>query len=663
MQLKRLVISGFQSFGPEPTTIELEPRTFLLGPNGSGKTAVLHALTRLFGYPAELRRIRNSDFHRPLPPTAFAGPTTAVPADAADGLDAAGELIQQPTLTIEAHFTYDELTDDDELYPSVAPAFRHMSLPVDGDVAELRVRLTATLDADGEVDERTDYITGYDDAGQAIAFAQMGRSDRALFQVHYLPARRDPADHIRSTANSLIGRVLRSASWAAQAEQITQLSDQLTGVLAANPAVGGLDQTLAHQWAAMHTGTYFANPEVSFDAADLDGLLRHLTVSFHPGPASPTTSFDRLSDGHQSLLYISLVLAVHALGRKAIAGQLTDIDVLKLRPPVFVLLAIEEPENSLSPHHLGRVLAQLTTFAAQDDAQVVLATHSAPLLRRVDPNEIRHLRLDRTRCTRITTIDMPVAEVEAAKFVREAVQAYPELYFARLVVLGEGDSEEIVLPRLFSAHALVPDHVSVSVVPLGGRHVNHFWRLLTSLGIPHITLLDLDVGRHGGSWGRLRYALTQHEEHDGTGGFAAVLAELPAWNHPERPDLVAEGQSVIAALEEVGVFFSAPLDLDYAMLTAYPSAYGLEDTDRVDPDEGTIAGVLGKSPGPVDDLYAADDQRLFEAYRTRFKATSKPTQHLGALGRLTDTQLIADLPAVYCRLIEAVATRLQSLPE
>lgn len=663
MQLKRLVISGFQSFGPDPTTIELEPRTFLLGPNGSGKTAVLHALTRLFGHPAELRRIRDSDFHRPLPPALKAGLATAIPAESVNHQADTGELTPQPALMIEAHFTYDELADGDGLYPSVAPAFRHMSLLVDGGVAELRVRLTATLDADGEVDEHIDYITGYDDAGQATAFAQMARSDRALFQVHYLPARRDPADHIRSSANSLIGRVLRSASWAPQADQITQLSEQLTGVLAANAAVGGLDESLTQQWTAVHTGTYFANPEVSFDAADLDGLLRHLTVSFRPGPTSPATNFDRLSDGQQSLLYISLVLAVQALGRKAIAGQVADIDVLKLRPPVFMLMAVEEPENSLSPHHLGRVLAQLTKFAEQEDAQVVLATHSAPLLRRVDPGEIRHLRLDDTRCTRVATIDLPVGELEAAKFVREAVQAYPELYFARLVVLGEGDSEEIVLPRLLGAHALVPDHVSVSVVPLGGRHVNHFWRLLTSLGIPHVTILDLDAGRHQGSWGRLNYAITQHQLHAGTGDFANVLEVLPAWDHPQRPDQTAQGQEVIADLEEAGVFFSGPLDLDYAMLAAYPDAYGLDPPERADPDERTITSVLGRAPGPVDDLYTPDEQRLFEAYRTRFKAASKPAQHLGALSRLTDEQLIADLPAVYGRLIDAIATRLQSLPE
>jgi hypothetical protein len=57
----------------------------------------------------------------------------------------------------------------------------------------------------------------------------------------------------------------------------------------------------------------------------------------------------------------------------------------------------------------------------------------------------------------------------------------PELYFSRLVVLGEGDSEQVVLPRVLAASGIAEDDASVSVVPLGGRHVNHFWRSLNEL--------------------------------------------------------------------------------------------------------------------------------------------------------------------------------------
>jgi AAA15 family ATPase/GTPase len=46
MRITTLRLSNFQSFGPEPTAIDLDDLTYVLGVNGSGKTAVLEALSR-----------------------------------------------------------------------------------------------------------------------------------------------------------------------------------------------------------------------------------------------------------------------------------------------------------------------------------------------------------------------------------------------------------------------------------------------------------------------------------------------------------------------------------------------------------------------------------------------------------------------------------------
>jgi putative ATP-dependent endonuclease of OLD family len=643
MHLRKLVIKGFQCFGPEPTTISLSQRTFLLGPNGAGKTAVLHALSRLFGYGPELRKVRASDFHR-----------------STSGTDTA---LSPSELLIEAHFDYPELEDDEGTYSTVPPYFGHMTLPDPDDVPQLRIRLTAAIDEDEQIDESLVYVTAVDDDGEPAKTSIMNRHDREMIQVHYLPARRDPADHIRYTTTSLFGRLLRSANWSAERVSISELTGQLSNVLGGHVAVAGLGTHLAERWGAMHSGSYFANPTVSFDASDIDALLRHLTIRFEPAPGAVQADFGRLSDGQQSLLYISLVLAVQTIGRRVLAGELTDFDPIKLRPPVFVLLAVEEPENSLSPHHLGRLLSELTTFSERNDAQAVLATHSPALLRRVPPEQVRYLRLDETRCTAVAEITMPDSMDEAAKYVREAVLAYPELYFSRLVVLGEGDSEEVVLPRLFAAHGLLTDHLSVSVVPLGGRHVNHFWRLLHGLGVPHVTLLDLDAGRYQGGWGRLRYALDQYRAFVENSGITDdQLARVPVWDSADRPDHDVTGSKVIQWLEERGVFFSAPLDLDYTMLTAYPDAYGVTASDLHEPDEAAITAVLGKSHGPVGQ-YDRGEQERFDAYRERFKRGSKPASHLDALAQLADAGLIAGLPGVYQRLVSGIGLRLTSLPE
>lgn len=644
MQLDRLIIKGFQSFGPEPTTVTFESRTFLIGPNGAGKTAVLQALARLFGYPAQGRSVRPSDFHRaPVLPGADVEPV--------------GEL------WIEAHFTFPELLDDEGLFPAIPACFEHMTLPTAEGTPELRVRLTARLDDDLQVDEELIYVGELDDGGEPTKTSTMNRFDRSMIQVHYLPAKRDPADHIRYTATSLLGRLLRSASWVDERVAIETLSGQLGAVLTGHAAIQGITTQVAGNWDALHQGTYFANPTVTFGGNDVEALLRHLTIRFGPAPGADEADFDLLSDGQQSLLYISLVLALQAIGRNVLAGTAPEYDADKLRPPVFVMIAVEEPENSLSPHHLGRLLKELTAFSAANDAQVALATHSPSLLKRVEPEQIRFLRLDHQRRTTVQVIEMPAAQDEAAKYVREAVLAYPELYFARLVVLGEGASEEVVLPRVLAAHGLVPDHISVSVVPLGGRHVHHFWRLLNGLKIPHVTLIDLDAGRNNAGWSRLRYALDQ---------YAAFVTDRPIptqhidnlkpWDSADRPDTDTDGQAVMAWLEQHGVFFSAPLDLDYSMLTAHPIAYGVAEAERIDPGDRTMAAVLGKGRATTAP-YSLAEKRLFGAYRKRFTDGSKPAAHLEAFAQLTDDELLVSVPPELDRLARRVAARLEALPE
>jgi putative ATP-dependent endonuclease of OLD family len=325
---------------------------------------------------------------------------------------------------------------------------------------------------------------------------------------------------------------------------------------------------------------------------------------------------------------------------------------------------MEEPENSLSPHYLGRVINTLTAFSANNDAQAIIATHAPALLRRVPPENIRYLRLDEDRQTVVKSILLPAIAHDAHKFVREAVQAFPELYFSRLVVLGEGDSEEVVLPRLLEAKGLADDDMSISVVPLGGRHVNHFWRLLHDLGIPQVTLLDLDLGRHHGGWGRVKYALQQLLKFPTIESDLSQkhLVDFPKWDG-DKPLLTSkEGKDWIKFLESAGVFFSSPLDLDFAMLLQFPDEYGIEEDDLDDPDDETIAAVLGKNHGSVAQ-YSKEEQQYFDSYHRRFKLDSKPAAHLDALAQLGEEELGDNMPDSIDRLLKVAKAKLKNLPE
>lgn len=297
------------------------------------------------------------------------------------------------------------------------------------------------------------------------------------------------------------------------------------------------------------------------------------------------------------------------------------------------------------------------------DAQALIATHAPSMLRRVEPELIRYLRLTKKRRTRITHIQLPDKSDEAHKFVREAIQAFPEVYFSRLVILGEGDSEEIVLPRLLKAKGAPVDESAVTIAPLGGRHVNHFWRLLAALKIPYLTLLDLDVARYQAGWGRIKNVNDQFAKLEPT----KVLPKnwpIAKWNDSNVPirthHIFEEGtQDVFVELEKRGVFFSAPLDLDFTMLLAFKEAYRYQENV---PEESTIKAVLGKSHHDSSQ-YSDGELSLFGTYHQRFKLGSKPAAHIDALAQLSDAEILANMPESIARLADAVITKLSELPE
>ncbi|MFT6906648.1 MAG: putative ATP-dependent endonuclease of OLD family [Oleiphilaceae bacterium] len=638
MKLQSISLFNFQCFGPEPTVLSLEDLTFLIGPNGSGKTAITQALCRMFALDPALKRIQKSDFH--------------VPHDE-------DEIPDERPLWLEANFTFPELLEDTGNHTTVPVHFAHMRLDAEDGIPRVRFRLDASIGLDGDIEDTFSYVLDLKEDGTPLTTALVPRPERNNIQVHYLPARRDPADHIAFGANALLGRLLRAVNWDVERTAIKKLTDQISNSLASNTSVETLSAKLSGSWQGLHKGRYFTDPSITFAASEIEALLRHLSVSFTSGHDEKMVDFSRLSDGQKSMLYLSLVLTSQKIGRSVLNGEDTTFDINKLRPAVFTIIALEEPENSLSPHYLGRIVSALVGLVDNEDAQALIATHAPSMLRRTAPENIRYLRLNEVRQTQITHIQMPQVTDDAHKFVREAVQAFPELYFSRLVVLGEGDSEEIVLPRLLKAKGTPIDECAISVVPLGGRHVNHFWRLLSALDIPFITLLDMDLARHQGGWGRVKYINDQLGCYNPDKQFPKDWT-IPKWDNDDH--LLLEYTHYLDALETKGIFFSSPMDIDFAMLSSFPGAFDLNEADQISPIDSKIKAVLGDRCHGVDQ-YTEDQKKLFVTYHKRFKLSSKPATHINALSNLTDTELLAGMPPSLSRLADYVSVKLVQLPE
>lgn len=632
MKLHSIKITNFQSFGEEPTEFTLEEITYLIGPNGSGKTAVLQALCRLFAFDSSLRRVKRTDFHIPQ--------SESSPPD-------------QRTLCIEADFIFPETTDADD-NSTVASFFSHMRLDGVTGLPRVRFRLTATMDFIGEIEEKFEYVLTQD--GKTTQ--SVSRADRNLIQLHYLPAQRNPSDHIAYNTNALLGRLLRAVNWKNESENVRTLTEQINTCLENNISVQTISESLKKTWEIVHKGSYFKEPKISFAHSEIENILRHMSVSFTPGHDEEIVDFSLLSDGQKSMLYLSLVLTSQSIYHSVRNNENNSFDVEKLRPPIFTLIALEEPENSLSPYYLGRVIEALKQTTQHNDAQAIIATHAPAMLRRVSPEHIRYLRLNNLRTTMIRMICLPDKSDDAHKFVREAIQAFPEIYFSRLVVLGEGDSEEIVLPRILSAKRVPVDSSAITIAPLGGRHVNHFWRLLSQLEIPYITLLDLDVARFGGGWGRIKYANDQLKIFNPE-NILPNNYRIPEWNNNKYS--ILKYKNYLDELEKREIFYSCPMDLDFSMLKAFPNKFKIKNNDTL-PSQSLVESVLGESHHNPEQ-YTEEERKLFSSYRKLFKLGSKPVNHIQALADLTDEELLKNMPESLSRLADAVKTKLLGIPE
>lgn len=649
MKIEQVSIKNFRCFGPRGTKIKLESGvTAFVGGNGSGKTAVFQALSRLFGITPAQRAVRRQDFHLQVNQQ---------------------ELQPGASLSIEVVFSFPELDglDEDEAEDAVPEFFLQMAASGPGAPLKARMRLQATWSDDGTpdggIDEDFRWITTLNDDFEWDDCKRVQAVERGSIQLIYIPAARDAAGQVTAL---LKGRLWQAAKWSdAFRERSASSARTIQRRFEREAPAKFIIERLSKRWTQVHEADTDTTPVLRLVESRFEELVRKAEFSFFPDEAGQERALADLSDGQRSLFHIALTAAALEVEKDVFAqpADESSFDQEKLRRTSLTFLAIEEPENSLSPFFLSRIVAQAREIGALPSAQVALSSHSPAILSRIEPEEVRYFRLNReARRAYVRRLKLPDDDERASQYVRLAIRAYPELYFARFVILGEGDSERLVIPRIAEAMAVQLDPSFVPIVPLGGRYVSHFWRLLKDFRIPHATLLDLDLGRaHGGAAliadvvAKLREIENDLADNplveDGTIDPAAVDAI-------EDSDLLAERDEHdwLKALREEGIFFSYPLDIDFAMLSAFPEAYQHRnpggrgprgDTNAIR-DNKAVTLKTGGDPNLYGDAYHDE----FKWYSYLFLSRSKPGTHIAALARIED--LAGNAPPELKALIEHV---------
>ena len=680
MKLSKLKLMNYRCFGSEDQVILIDDLTTFIGNNSAGKTAALSALNCMFSENSGDRILQRSDFHLPK--------------------EMAPDEMESQNLYIEVVFEFEELQSETGGGEYAIPIFfQHLVVDNPGGLPYLRIRLEATWEKsstiEGSIDSKISYIT----CPESVEIEEnhrtpAARRDLDKIRVVYIPAVRDPSRQLKNASGTMMYQIMSSINWSEETKgnvkaKIKELNEQFEG----EKGVSMFGTSLAEQWKAYDSDDRYSTASLRFNSTDIETSIRKTEVVFEPTETGKEYTIDQMGDGLRSLFYISLVdsiLDVEGKMQREIEADPENTSFSR-KPPILTIVALEEPENHIAPHLLGKLVGNLRNIASKHNAQAIMTSHSPAIVKRVDPENLRYFRMDKDLlASKVRSITLPEKESaqDQYKYIKEAVRAYPELYFAKLVILGEGDSEEIILPKYWEALNGSVDVGGISIVPLGGRHVNHFWRLLNDLQIPHITLLDLDREREGGGWGRIKYVLKQliangHDRNALLTTKSGILTDKQLEEMSERN--VANEKQMSAwmkRLEKYNVFFSAPLDIDFMMLEQMESEYkkSLDTTEgprlevTVDEEkkriliqtiEGTgdyrteyetrikkdIKSTL-KEEGGDGSTYSAEQQKLMVWYTYFFLNRGKPSTHIAVLSRLSDEAIKDNIPPVLKRLIE-----------
>jgi CRISPR-associated exonuclease Cas4 len=374
--------------------------------------------------------------------------------------------------------------------------------------------LGALLEGGGRITRQriAEFQRGYIEAHQAeLRFAEVLEADPLLGtrtlsggvlpDFFLVPAVRDLGDETKIKTTTTFGRLLQRAvaDMAERDERFAELRRELQAIVDALNArpdrppdeaseLARLEAALASELADWRVGV-----SIEVEPPDLRTVFE-LGTELHLDDGIKTPAEEK---GHG--LQRAALFALLRTWANSLRQQARDDGGRVRRAADSVLFAIEEPELFLHPHAQRLLFATLETIAAAPEHQVVVCTHSTHFV-----NLERYERVvvveknnpnDGTLIRQCTT-DLFGGEGAADRRRRFHMAAWVnpdrgEIFFARKVILVEGETEKVVLPYL--AKMLDCREPSVSVVDCGGKHnLPLYVAILNAFGIPYCVVHDED---------------------------------------------------------------------------------------------------------------------------------------------------------------------------
>lgn len=463
MFISEIFASGFRCFSPSsPLRIELSPGlNMLVGPNDAGKSAIIDSARYvLWTRGDEYIRPDEHDFHV-----------------SSDGVRGSDFLVR---------CTFDNLSADEEA------RFLEWCVNEKGKLRlHVCMRGARRISPGGGSIISSQYRSGVEGEGLPLEGEL-----REYLRATYLKPLRDAEREMRAGRRSRLSRILGAMpAMGSQSE----------------PAAAGANDTLhdtlaaADQAVRSNAAVEGVASSVNTDFLDkLSFIDDRLVATLDLGAGG---SFDQVLERFE--LYLNANAGservLRGLGYNNLLFMAAELLLLQSHPDQVPFLLIEEPEAHLHPQHQTLFMEVLAARAAKPDpekgethqqVQVLLTTHSPQLAAGAEletmtmvvghhafPLGALHTRL----------------EVDDYEFLRRFLDATKaNLFFARALIVVEGDGENLLLPAIAEKLGRPLSRHGVSIVNVGHRGLFRYSRILqrkagNAIPVPVALIPDRDI--------------------------------------------------------------------------------------------------------------------------------------------------------------------------
>jgi putative ATP-dependent endonuclease of the OLD family len=477
MHLAELKIENFRTFGEGNQAFVLpltSGLTAIVGENDAGKTAIIDALRLVVGTRGQdYFRVTDADYHQPP-----------------EGGEARAE--------IRISLRFEELSVCDQ------GAFLEHLTYKDG-VPMLYLMWRATNGTRGTSRRYTAVETrsGADAAGPAL-----DPEARALLYATYLRPLRDAEQALSAGKGSRLSQILQQTEEVtthgtdfdpeantlvnAAALSVLGIGDYANALLGSHSGIGSARRRLNDNYLA----------ELSFAGDPLRGVI---SVSGAKG--------DKAARLRQLLEKLELDLRNdgvpdpppgRGLGSNNLLFMASELLLLTDEAEGFPLLLIEEPEAHLHPQRQLRLMQFLKKkvsedLAPEDRLQVIVTTHSPNLASGIDLKSLVLVRDGAAFPLGPEHTNLSPSDYRFLQRFLDVTKA--NLFFARGVVVVEGDAENILIPTIANLIGCGLAEHGVSIVNVGGTGLGRYARIFQRrdsaqtkpLTIPVACLTDMDV--------------------------------------------------------------------------------------------------------------------------------------------------------------------------